>query len=72
MKLTLDQRQNLDLLYWCIILASGGCIVAFGMEGLPVIIPVIPFIISIYLTYKNNKIAIAEMKEKKNETKKCN
>lgn len=64
-ELTLEQRQCRDLLFWMGILLSGGLCFAFYTINYPIILPVIPLLLSFYLMYKNNKIALKQLKEEK-------
>ncbi len=66
-ELTLDQRQSIDLLLWLGILLSGGICYAFYSFAYPIILPAIPFLVCFYLMYKNNKIAMREIKKNRKE-----
>ena len=63
-KITLDQRQLLDLAFWYSTIAILVVIIfSFRIKSLPTI-PLVPiFMILAYLTYKNNKIALIEIKK---------
>jgi len=68
--LSLDERQTVDLILWLCIILSGGSIIFCFKLGVPIMFPTIPFLISFYLMYRNNKIALKEIKKNKEESKK--
>jgi len=65
--MTLDQRQTLDILFWMFIFLSGGSMVFFYLMKWIIFIPFIIFVISFYLMYKNNKIAMTQIKKERND-----
>jgi len=63
--LSLEQRQEIDLLLWFFIMIFAGLIFFFFKLNLPVIIPISSLIVSFVLMARNNKIALKEIKRRK-------
>ena len=64
--MTLDQRQNLDFLFWGIIISLGATIFYGLLDEVCILgLLIFPLIIFINLMWRNNKIALKEIKKRK-------
>lgn len=63
--MNIHQRQTLDLVYWFLILALGGTMVAFLHNQQVCSILIVPFFILIILMLSNWKKALKDIKKEK-------
>jgi len=64
-EISLKKRQEWDIILWFFIMLFGGLSAFAYVAKFPVILPVVGFLVVFYLMYKNNKIALKEIKEER-------
>jgi len=67
--MSLKTRQSLDLIFWLMVFISGSMLLYSYIKNIPLLYAGILFVISFYLMYKNNKIALKQIKEKETDNK---
>jgi len=68
-EISLKKRQEWDIILWFFIMLFGGLTFFFFKMKLPIMIPVAGLLVSFYLMYRNNKIALKEIKGVKGDGK---